>query len=246
MKQEKKNIGHIIIEGGWLNWLYAVCACSIVCLGFVFPSYISVIWFLLILLSATWTALWVVRYLNRRRINQISEQLPETIDIIIRGARLGKSVSQNLAIVGEEMPAPIGIAFQKLADQLNVGMDLEGSFATIRDISKIKEMQFLSTTLALQKKFGGEYAEILENLNRLIRDRRAHALKTKALTAEARLSAKIISAVTVILIGFLAVTNDTQIAFLLNDHAGQHLLLYCLVSNAIGFIAVSLLLKGTR
>lgn len=245
-EQEKKKIWRYLIEGEWLKRLHIVCACAIVFLGFQFPGSILIDMALLALLSTTWTVFWGIKNLSRRRTSLFLDQLPEAIDIIIRGAQLGKSISQNLAIVGDEMPAPTGIVFRKLAHQLNIGMDLEESFATIREISKVKEMQILATTLALQKEFGGEYAKILENLSRLLRDRRAHNLKTQALTSEARLSAKIVSAVTIAVIGFLAITSDTQLEFLLHDQAGHHLLLYCLASNGIGLISVSFFLKGVR
>jgi len=244
--REKKKIWRYLIEGEWLKWFHIVCACTIAFLGFQFPGSILIVMALLAILSTTWTVLWVVKNLSHRRTSLFLDQLPEAIDIIIRGAQLGKSISQNLAIVGDEMPAPTGIVFRKLAHQLNIGMDLEGSFAAIREISKVKEMQILATTLALQKEFGGEYAKILENLSRLLRDRRTHILKTKAMTSEARLSAKIIAALTIIVSGFLAVTSNTQLEFLLNDQAGHHLLLYCLVSNGLGFVLVSFCLKGIR
>lgn len=111
-EQEKKKIWRYLIEGEWLKRLHIVCACAIVFLGFQFPGSILIDMALLALLSTTWTVFWGIKNLSRRRTSLFLDQLPEAIDIIIRGAQLGKSISQNLAIVGDEMPAPTGIVFE--------------------------------------------------------------------------------------------------------------------------------------
>lgn len=237
---------HKFLESDWLKWCHVICACFVALIGFIFPDTIVVVFILLVLLSIIWAVHWGLRCLQRRRKALFLKQLPEAVDIIVRGAQLGKSIAQNLAIVGGEMPSPAGRVFQNLAHQLNLGKDLEASLATIREVSKIKEMQFLATILTLQKEFGGQYAKILENLSLLLRDRQAHDLKTKALTSETRLSAKIISVVTVIVVAVLAITSDTQLDFLLHDPVGRLLFLYCLVSNGIGLVSISFLLGSDK
>ncbi|USG63040.1 type II secretion system F family protein [Sneathiella marina] len=245
-EQSKRNIWRYIFESEWPKRLHLICACSVALVGFLFPEFLSFVFVLLVVLSMSWTLLWGVNKLSKRRTNLFLNQLPEAIDIIVRGAQLGKSISQNLSIVGEEMPAPAGPIFRQLSHQLSLGVDLETALLSMREISNIKEIQFLATTLALQREFGGEYAKILEDLSRLLRDRQAHILKSKALTSEARLSAKVISAMTIAVLGFLAITNETQFEFLLHDPSGRLLLLYCLISNVVGLFSVSFFIKGVK
>lgn len=182
-------------------------------------------------------------YLRRRRWQrQFAEQLPEAIDIIIRGARVGMSLQENFRVIASEMQGPLGREFRSLAEKLAIGIDLETAFSAAVEKSGAREMQFMATTLILQRRTGGQYAEVLENLSSVLRERRARHLKARALTAEARTSAYIVAGVTAVILLILALTSRTQFDFLLNDPVGNQLLVYSGISLVAGFYAMSRLL----
>tara|TARA_R110002095_G_scaffold174949_1_gene152439 strand:- start:5720 stop:6676 length:957 start_codon:yes stop_codon:yes gene_type:complete len=181
-------------------------------------------------------------YRRRARQRRFVEQLPEAIDIIIRGARVGMSLQENFQVIAREMPDPVGGAFRTLAEKLAIGIDLETALdATVR-IARVKELQFMATTLILQRRTGGQYAEVLENLAQVLRDRRAQALKAQALTSEARMSARIVTGVTGVILLIMSFTNRAQLDFLFVDPLGQNLLIYSAISILIGFFIISRLL----
>ena len=171
------------------------------------------------------------------------EQLPEAIDIIIRGARVGMSLQENFQVIAAEMPDPVGRQFRILAEKLGIGIDLETALAAAVEEVGVKELQFMATTLILQRRTGGQYAEVLENLARVLRDRRAQYLKAKALTSESRVSARIVTIVTGVILLILALTNKAQFEFLFDDPLGHDLLIYSGISICIGFFALSRLLR---
>lgn len=181
-------------------------------------------------------------YRRRARQRRFVEQLPEAIDIIIRGARVGMSLQENFQVIAGEMPDPVGGAFRTLAEKLAIGIDLETALdATVRSIG-VKELQFMATTLILQRRTGGQYAEVLENLAQVLRDRRAQALKARALTSETRMSARIVTGVTGVILLIMSITNRAQLEFLFVDPLGQNLLIYSAISILFGFFIISRLL----
>ncbi|MEX2519866.1 MAG: type II secretion system F family protein [Paracoccaceae bacterium] len=184
----------------------------------------------------------ILRYRRRRRQQQFIDHLPEAIDIIIRGARVGMSLQENFRVIAGEMPDPVGREFRILAEKLAIGIDLETALSVAVETTAAREMQFMATTLILQRRTGGQYAEVLENLAAVLRDRRSRHLKARALTAEARTSARIVAAVTAVIIVILALTNRSQFDFLLDDPLGNRLLVYSAFSLFGGFFIMSRLL----
>ncbi|CAN0478314.1 unnamed protein product, partial [Discosporangium mesarthrocarpum] len=187
---------------------------------------------------------YVAFHVYRRNVQRqrFVDQLPEAIDIIIRGARVGMSLPENFQVIAREMPDPVGRQFRILAEKLGIGIDLETALASAVNEIGVKELQFMATTLILQRRTGGQYAEVLENLSRVLRDRRAQYLKAKALTSESRVSARIVTIVTVVVLVILAATNKAQFDFLFDDPLGHNLLIYDGVSIFIGFFILSRLL----
>jgi len=184
----------------------------------------------------------ILHYRRRWRQRQFIDQLPEAIDIIIRGARVGMSLQENFRVIASEMPDPVGREFRILAEKLAIGIDLERALSAAVENTSAREMQFMATTLVLQRRTGGQYAEVLENLASVLRDRRSRQLKARALTAEARTSARIVAGVTAVILLILALTNRTQFDFLLDDPLGNRLLFYSALSMFGGFFAMSRLL----
>ena len=179
---------------------------------------------------------------RQRRRALFIEQLPEAIDIIIRGARVGMSLQENFQVIAREMPDPIGREFRILSEKLSIGIELEAALNATLSQLRVKELQFMATTLILQRRTGGQYGEVLENLNAVLRDRQAQYLKARALTSEARVSARIVTGVTAMILLILALTNKAQFNFLMYDPSGRHLLIYCGLSILTGFFVISRLL----
>ncbi|WP_373085683.1 type II secretion system F family protein [Sneathiella sp.] len=216
--------------------LYLIALASAVVATVIFASLIAILGLVLA----------VLLFRQKRQTALYTAQLPEAIDIIIRGARVGMSLQENFRVIGSEMPAPLGHRFRIISEKLGIGIDLETALKSAQEEIRIKEFQFMSTTLILQRQSGGHYAEVLENLNQVLRERRAQFMKARALTSEARASARIVSGVVGLILLILALTNARQFQFLLHDPTGQNLLLYSGISIGAGFFIISRLLRTLR
>jgi tight adherence protein B len=135
----------------------------------------------------------VLRILRRRRQKKFSAQFPDAIDIIVRSLRAGHPVPIAISMVAKEMTDPIGTEFGIVSDELTYGSDLENAMRNLYFRIGADDLPLFVTAVAIQRSTGGNLGEILENLSSVIRQRFKMRRKIRALAAEGRASALILS-----------------------------------------------------
>ena len=130
---------------------------------------------------------------RRRRIAAFSEQLPDALDVIVRGLRAGHPFRVALGLVAREMPDPVGSEFGIVADEIMFGLAQSGAIDSLLPRVGQADLSFFSTAVNIQNQTGGNLAEILTRLSRMLRSRSKLRLKIRALSAEGRLSAIFLS-----------------------------------------------------
>jgi tight adherence protein B len=168
--------------------------------------------FTAILLAAIVTAAMFILYLVRQRSQRISsfgEQLPDAIDIIVRGVRVGLPFISAVALVAREMPDPVGTEFGMLADEIGFGLDIRSALDNLYRRVGQPDLLFLTVSVSIQAQTGGNLGEILSRLSRLMRNRATMRLKIRALSAEGRASAITLSAFPFILFFFVNFISPT-------------------------------------
>jgi len=141
---------------------------------------------------------------RRKRIARFSEQLPDSLDVIVRGLRAGHPFRVSLALVAREMPDPAGSEFGIVADEIMFGLDQAVAIDNIYARVGQRDLLFLSTAITVQYQTGGNLAEILTRLSRMLRSRSKLRLKIRALSSEGRLSAVALSLAPFILFGVVS------------------------------------------
>jgi len=131
---------------------------------------------------------------RRKRIARFSEQLPDSIDVIVRGVRSGYPFTTALGLVGKEMSDPIGTEFGMTTDEITFGSDIGTALDNLFYRVGHEDLLYLTMSLKIQNQTGGSLAEILSRLARLLRERAMLRLKVKAISAEGRLSAVVLTA----------------------------------------------------
>jgi len=143
---------------------------------------------------ATVVPFMVLRSLRTRRQKKFSAQFPDALDIIVRSLRAGHPVPIAISMVGREMPDPIGTEFGMVSDEITYGADLETAMRNLYGRIGSDDLPLFVTAVAIQGSTGGNLGEILENLSGVIRQRFKMRRKIRALAAEGRASAMILSA----------------------------------------------------
>jgi tight adherence protein B len=134
-----------------------------------------------------------LRILRGRRQKRFGMQFPDAIDIIVRSLRAGHPVPIAVSMVSREMPDPIGTEFGLVADEVTFGADLETAMRNLYYRVGQDDLPLFVTAVAIQGTTGGNLGEILQNLSTVIRQRIKMRRKVKALAAEARMSAIMLS-----------------------------------------------------
>lgn len=140
-----------------------------------------------------------LRNARERRINRFSEQLPEALDIVVRGLRAGHPFRVALGLVARELPDPIGTEFGILIDEISLGADQQVAVDHLAARVGQEDLTFVSIAINIQSQTGGNLAEILQGLSRVLRNRSKLRLKVRALTSEGRLSGYFMTAMPFIL-----------------------------------------------
>ena len=143
--------------------------------------------------SATAVPYLVLRFLRGRRQRAFGAQFPDALDMIVRSLRAGHPVPIAVTMVAREMRDPIGSEFGMVVDEITYGSDLETALRSLNVRIGQDDLPLFVTAVAIQGSTGGNLGEILENLSGVIRQRFKMRRKIRALAAEGRASAMILS-----------------------------------------------------
>ncbi|KCV83088.1 type II secretion system protein [Actibacterium atlanticum] len=147
---------------------------------------------------------WVSRK-AKKRMDLLEEQLPEAVELMVRSLRVGHPFASAVGIVAKEVPDPLGTEFGMISDEAAYGRDISESLKDLAERMDMQDLRFLAVAVTIQQQSGGNLAEILEGLARVIRSRFKLFRRVKAITAESKWSGMFLSAFPVIVILVISV-----------------------------------------
>lgn len=165
-----------------------------------------------------------LRRMRKRRHKLFGVQLPEALDLITRGLRAGHPVPVALSMVGREMPDPVGTEFGLVADEITFGSELVSALTSMHDRVGHEDLPLFVTAVSIQSTTGGNLREILDGLSQVIRGRGKLRRKIRAISAEGRMSAIILTVVPVALLTVLTVFLPHFYAGVSDKHMTWYLL----------------------
>lgn len=151
---------------------------------------------------------WISRK-AKKRMDMISEQLPEAVELMVRSLRVGHPFSSSVAIVAREVPDPLGSEMGIISDETAYGRDMGETLKAMAERLDNQDLRFLAVAVTIQQTSGGNLAEILDGLAKVIRARFRLFRRVSAITAEAKWSGKLLSGFPILaLIGINLVQPD--------------------------------------
>lgn len=161
-----------------------------------------------------------ILFLKRARSQRkalFNEQLPNAIDVIVRSLKAGHPINAAMELVTMEMPDPIGTEFGLAVDEMTYGLDIQEALENMADRVELPDFEFMVVSISIQYETGGNLAEILGNLSRIIRDRFSLTRKVRALSSEGRISALLLAILPVLTIAGLMLANPTYYGEVADD-----------------------------
>lgn len=188
--------------------------------------------------GATLISLWLpfiwLRNERDKRLKLFEEQLPDAIDVMGRALQAGHPFSDAMHLVAEEMKDPIAKEFRTTYTDMNYGMSPKSAFYSFLERVPSVSLMAMITAILIQRETGGNMAEILSKIAGVIRSRFKFQRKVLSLSAEARLSAWILTLIPFALAGIMTIVSPTYLPMLKDDPQGRELIMYGFGAIVIG------------
>ena len=168
------------------------------------------------------------------RLKKIEAQLPEAADFLARALRAGHSFSNVLQMVGDELNEPISGEFKVAHEEINYGVPMNEALQNLAARIPLTDLRYLVIAVLVQRESGGNLAEVLVSIARIIRARLKLLGQVRVLSAEGRMSAWVLGLMPVVMIGVMALVNPQYISLLWTDPSGIKLLWYAAGMVALG------------
>jgi tight adherence protein B len=165
-----------------------------------------------------------VVFKRNHRFHQFEKHFPEALDLLARAIRSGHAFTTGLELIGKELPEPVAGEFRTTFEEQNFGLPLRDALLNLCERMPLIDVRFFVTALLIQKETGGNLAEILDNLSRVIRERFKVHGEVRIRTAQGRLTAAILIALPPTMLLILRMINPGYIKPLFNDPWGPYML----------------------
>jgi len=180
----------------------------------------------------------VVMYLRQKRLRAFEERFPEALDLLGRAVRAGHAFTTGLEMIAKESPDPIASEFRTTFEEQNFGLPLRDALLNMTERIPSIDVRFFVTALLIQKETGGNLAEILDGLARVIRDRFRIYREVRVRTAQGRLTAGILIALPIFMMLVLMVMNPNYMGVLFHDPKGMLALTIAGIMQVIGSLVI--------
>jgi len=182
---------------------------------------------------------WLLSFLKKRRETKFLNAFPDAVDIIVRGVKAGLPLLDSLKMITTESAEPLRSEFRAIVETQAIGMPLGEACAKLYERMPLAEANFFGIVIAIQQRAGGNLAEALGNLSRVLRDRKKMKAKIRAMSQEAKASAGIIGALPIAVMIMVYISSPTYISLLWTESLGRLML----AGSALWMLAGVLVMK---
>lgn len=174
-----------------------------------------------------------------KRARAFSDQLPDALDMLVSAMKAGYSFQAAMKFIGEEIPAPLGPEFLRFYEEQRLGVEVRTALMALQHRVNDLDLRMFVTAVLIQRETGGNLSEILERIATLMRDRAALKGEIETLTAESRLSARIMSVLPFFVFGVVWLYDPGFLKPLLEASIGPWLLAGAVTSVFLGYFVMN-------
>lgn len=180
---------------------------------------------------------------RQKRIHTIESQLPDALELMSRALRAGHSFPSSLEMVSTEGPNPIAGEFKITFDEVNYGIPMQDALMNMSTRIASSDLRYFVIAVLIQRETGGNLAELLDNLAKLMRERFKLIGHIRVLSAEGKLSAWILTLLPFALAGVIQVIHPKFLAVLYEDPAGLKMIYMAALLMAAGIFWMRQIIK---
>ncbi len=176
--------------------------------------------------------------MRRKRIARFEEMFPESLEFMARSMRAGHGFSVSLELIHREFQEPLAGEFRRTFDEHNLGMPLENALLKLSTRVPLLDVHFFVSAVLLQKRTGGNLAEILDKLAYVIRERFKLRGKIRAISAHGRMTGMALTCIPMGVAGLMFYVNPGYVNFFLDDSTGNIMLGAAVLLQMIGYAII--------
>ncbi len=196
-----------------------------------------------ILLAFGWAFL--SRQASQRRM-RIAEQLPAFLEGVIRVLGAGNTLDEAISASAREHPEPIRTLFVSVGRQVRLGAPIESVLMETAAIHQIRDLKVMALAAAINRKYGGSLRNVLRSLIQAVRARDTAARELRALTAETRFSAVMLSLIPLGLMLYIFAQNPDYYRTMWADSVGRWLLVLSVGLQVMGVLVIYRMMRSTE
>jgi tight adherence protein B len=234
-----------LIEQAGLKWNVArlVHMCLALFLGgyslgwLLLPARFQLLAFIPAIIAGLLPLLYVAR-VKSKRMFKFESQFPESLEFIARSMRAGHAFSVSLEMLHREFQEPLSGEFRRAFEEHNLGLPLDTALQKLANRVPLLDVHFFVSAVLLQKRTGGNLAEILDKLASVIRERFKLRGKIRAISAHGKITGSALSMIPVGVGAMMFLVNREYVTFFLTDEVGNYMAAGALALQVLGFLAI--------
>ncbi|MCE3262192.1 MAG: pilus assembly protein TadB [Pseudoduganella sp.] len=193
-------------------------------------------------LSISFPLLWVMNA-KSKRLARVDQQLPDALDLIGRALRAGHAFPTAMKMVGDEMNAPIADEFRATFDEVNFGISMQDALMNLATRVPSTDLRYFVIAVLIQRETGGNLAELLDNISKIVRDRMKLLGQIRVLSAEGRMSAWVLGLLPFAAALMIQLSNPGFLSVLYTDPAGRKMVGTAIVMMILGVFAMRKIIR---
>jgi tight adherence protein B len=175
---------------------------------------------------------------RRTRLMKFEALFPESLEFVARSMRAGHAFSVSLEMLHREFPEPLAGEFRRTFEEHNLGLPLETALVKLSERVPSMDVHFFVSAVLLQRRTGGNLAEILDKLASLIRERFKLRGKIRAISAHGRMTGLALSLIPVVVALLLFYLNPDYARFFFTDPVGQMMAAVAIALQLVGYAVI--------
>ena len=233
---------NMLLEQAGLNWAPArLVQMMLVCFGVGFAlgwmmipaARIAGLGIGLVAAAGPFGYVWIKRKARLRRFESI---FPDALEFVSRSMRAGHAFSVSLEMISREFQEPVSSEFRRAFEEHNLGLPIEIALQKLAQRVPSLDVHFFVSAVLLQKRTGGNLAEILDKLAYVIRERFKLRGRIRAVSAHGRMTATALSCIPIVVAIMMFYTNPDYVKFFFTDDTGNIMMGAAIALQIIGYL----------
>lgn len=186
--------------------------------------------------------LYVIRK-RKARLKRFEELFPDSLEFVARSMRAGHAFSVSLEMIHREFQEPLAGEFRRTFEEHNLGLPLDVALQKLARRIPSLDVHFFVSAVLLQKRTGGNLAEILDKLAYVIRERFKLRGRIRAISAHGRMTGAALTCIPIAVAVIMFYTNPDYVKFFFTDDVGNIMLGGAAILQCIGYAIIKQIVK---